>query len=154
MTILELIEQIDGELRNTFVTTTNRKAFVVKHHDEIKALLEQGIRCSCWSNNLDFDRLSHDQVVKVMLAFPGEWDKQYTSSTNIDYILDLPDEKMRVRCWQGAPPPNCKIIEVDQVIPAQPERTVKVRKLQCIEPKADENTPVDQIPVGAPIIVK
>lgn len=83
------------------------------------------------SGQIDFDRLSHPEVIKVIQAIPGKWDKEPSSEgTRINYSTKRGD--LTFRCWAGEPPPNCKIVELLVTIPAQPETVRTVRKLQCV----------------------
>lgn len=82
---------------------------------------------------VDFDNLSHPEVVKVIRTFGGKWKKEPASDNTIHYTTKLPDG-MTVRCFKGQPPPSCKIIEVEEHVPAQviPATVRKVRKLVCL----------------------
>lgn len=81
--------------------------------------------------SIDFDRLTHDDVVKVLKALGGKWDKEVNSaeSSRVDYSTKI--DGLKVRLWAGEPPPNCKIVEVQEEIPAVPATTRTVRRLVC-----------------------
>lgn len=79
-------------------------------------------------NGIDFDGLSHEKVIEVIKLFTGKWVKE-PAGTRIHYVLKQGD--FQLRCYAGEPPPNCKIVEVEEVIPAQPERIEKRLKLIC-----------------------
>jgi len=93
---------------------------------------------------VDFDGLSHDQVIKVIRALGGKWKKSLNLSSEgrVDYQTEIDGQV--VRCWRGQPPPSCKIVEVEELVPAVniPARIVKVKKMICIgqgnEPVVDE----------------
>lgn len=76
---------------------------------------------------LDFDRLKHDQVIQVMLAIPGKWDKTPTDEGRVHYQTTTA-EGIRVRCWQGEPPPSCHVEPYDIV---EPEKRVTKYRLVC-----------------------
>lgn len=80
---------------------------------------------------IDFDGLSHEKVIEVIQAVGGKWDKTPNGSEpdRIDYKTTK--NGITIRCYQGEPPPNCKIEEVLETIPAQPERVVTRKKLVC-----------------------
>lgn len=83
------------------------------------------------SGQIDFDHLSHADIIKVIQAIPGKWDKEPCSQgATINYSTKR--NGLNFRCWAGEPPPNCKIIEVLETVPAQPETVRTVRKLQCV----------------------
>lgn len=79
--------------------------------------------------SVDFDNLSHDKIIEVIKAIGGKWNKTPRDNARIDYETEVSGVKFR--CYAGEPPPNCKVVEVLETIPAQPERTVTVRKLLC-----------------------
>lgn len=85
---------------------------------------------SIYGSMIDFDRLTHPQVIEVIKSIGGKWDKEPSSvGGTINYSTEV--NGITFRCWSGEPPPNCKIVEVLQTIPAQPERVVTVHRLQC-----------------------
>lgn len=80
---------------------------------------------------LDFDNLSREEAVEIMLVLnAGTWTKQlnYSSEALIDYEAVV--DGVRVRLWAAAPPDSCRVIEVEEVIPAT---TMIRRKLVCSE---------------------
>lgn len=83
-----------------------------------------------YAHQLDLDNLTHAQVIEVIKAVGGKWDKTPADNGCIDYQQKIGE--FYIRMWRGAPPPNCKIVEYLEEIPAQPARTVTKRKLQCI----------------------
>lgn len=85
-------------------------------------------------NGIDFDNLEHSQVIEVIKAFSnieGDWTKEPGVGATINYERTIDD--IRVRCWQGAPPPSCQIVEEQVFIPEQvmPARVETRRKLVC-----------------------
>jgi hypothetical protein len=106
-------------------------AWLEKHGDKFDSLAAPG---SIYSASLiDFDNLTHPQIIEVIKTFPGKWDKTPSSakSDRIDYITEF--DGVRLRCWQGEPPPSCKIVEVMEDVPAQPASQRLVRKIVCPE---------------------
>lgn len=73
---------------------------------------------------IDFDRLSHSQVMQVVMAFGRPWQRN-ANSDRIDYIHPVND-KLRIRCWAGEPPPNCRIEYTTEIIPARSVRRAKI----------------------------
>jgi len=119
-----LIQEID----DTIAVQQRKRAWIVEHAEVIDGLPKATMH-GC---QIDFDRLKHDEIVRVMMAFKmGRWNKSVNgaSEDRVDYVATSDD--MTIRCWSGEPPPHCKIVEVDEVVPAQPETTRSVRKLQC-----------------------
>ena len=85
-----------------------------------------------WMDTIDFDNLTHSEVIQVIQALGGTWSKELNADkTKVDYTATIDGES--VRCWAGEPPPSCRIVQVEEVIPAQPARTQMVSKLVCNE---------------------
>ncbi len=83
-----------------------------------------------FGDTLDFDNLSHGDIIKVIKAFPGRWLKEpAVESAKINYSVTI--DGIKIRCYSGEPPANCKIVEEQVVIPAQPERTEIRKRLVC-----------------------
>ncbi len=79
--------------------------------------------------------MPHKEIVQAVRAIGGKWQKSlntsYGESPKIDYVTEL--DGVQVRCWAGEPPPSCRIVEVEEHVPAQviPAKVVKVRKMVC-----------------------
>ena len=86
---------------------------------------------------IDFDNLSHNDIVKVMLAFPGKWTKTI-NNLRIDYRLQVEDN-ITIRCYSGEPPPSCQIVEKEVEVPETyvPAHTEKRKVLKCTGDLAD-----------------
>lgn len=88
-----------------------------------------------FGDQIDFDKLTHKEVIQVIKALGGKWKKEVNAQLKetVDYTQDI--DGMRVRCWQGQPPPSCRIVEVEEVIPAHtvqvPEQKRVIRKMVC-----------------------
>lgn len=118
-----------------------------EHRKDLESLPEANF-CS---DRLDFDFLPHAEVIRVIRTLGGKWKKTQNQNAvpppdckreqgqAIDYERDM--GPVTVRCWAGEPPPSCRIVEVEEVIPAHtlpavPERHIpevrkKVRKMIC-----------------------
>jgi len=82
---------------------------------------------------VDFDYLTHEDVIRVIQAFPGKWEKR-PGTDGIHYVLSADQNGgTEVYCWNGAPPPSCKVIEEWVDVPAQPATRAKVKKIVCPE---------------------
>jgi hypothetical protein len=63
-----------------------------------------------FSDYIDFDNLDHSDVIRVIKAFPGTWNKYYPSDNGgITYALAEPVTGFTVRCYNGTPPPVRRI---------------------------------------------
>ena len=84
---------------------------------------------------LDFDYLPHKRTIEVVRTIGGKWKKTPAIcehlSNKIDYTTEL--EGVKVRVYAGDPPPSCRIVEVEELIPEQviPAHVKKVRKMVC-----------------------
>ena len=105
--------------------------FVEKKAEAFEQLEESGIFARLSGNNLDFDCLKRDQVLKVISALRiGKWEKSPNYSGNsLDY--SNVQDGFNVRLWASAPPPSCQLVETEEEVPAQPARMVKKYKLVC-----------------------
>lgn len=79
----------------------------------------------------DFDYLTHPQTIHLIGCLGGKWEKTLSSGGTINYETML--NGVRVRVYSGEPPPSCRVIMEDVVIPAQPERIEKRRKIVCTD---------------------
>jgi hypothetical protein len=111
-------------------TNNGISEWIKRHAAQLNRLAENGIVPSLFYGNFDFDQLSHEKVIHVIQEFPGRWVKTLNATgAHIDYTLNV--DGRQLRCYMGEPPPSCRIIEVDEVVPAQPETIRKVKKLEC-----------------------
>ena len=83
---------------------------------------------------LDFDYLPHKRTIEVVRTIGGKWKKTVASNgdnNKIDYNTEL--DGIKVRVYAGDPPPSCRIVEVEELIPEQviPAHVKKVRKMVC-----------------------
>lgn len=84
-------------------------------------------------STMDIDNPTREQVVAIIQALPGEWKKELNGSnpTKIDYSARIGGQT--VRLWCSPPPPSCKIVEREMIVPAVAEHKRIVRVLQCSE---------------------
>lgn len=128
MKVKEEIERQMTELKSI----RDRIKWLRSHKAELEKL-PAGRMCG---DTLDFDRLPHADVIKVVRTLGGKWHKSEnkhadSSRTTIDYESDVSGR--RVRCWGGEPPPSCRIVEVEEDVPEQviPAHKRKVKKMIC-----------------------
>lgn len=95
-------------------------------------LEELNLTPSLCGGSIDFDNLSHTDVIRVIQAFGGKWTKTL-SEENIHYTRNEPIGSLYIRCYNGTPPPNCQIIEEEVEVPKEiiPAQTKVVRRLVC-----------------------
>jgi hypothetical protein len=124
----------------------NTKQKLIKRLNDEKVLLDERIRklelvtgldtieldATFYGTDIDLDNLKHSQVLEVMKALnAGKWTKTPGDNGTVHYTTKLGE--VSVRCYQGEPPPNCKIVEYLEEVPEQiiPARMIIKRKLQC-----------------------
>jgi len=129
MNVGEQIGQLIEEIR----LRAKLVRWVRKHAQLLSALPD--VNFVVFGNRLDFDNLSHADIIKVIRAFGGKWQKSESAGgiDKVDYKGEF-DGKM-VRFWAGEPPPSCRIVEVEEDVPEQviPAHKKKVRKLICTD---------------------
>src|SRR5690349_1360815 len=74
-------------------------SFLRDHKEKLEALDLEVDRYTY--SSIDFNRLSHANVMKVILAFPGKWKKEAGVNASVDYILPEEYYGMPIRCWAG-----------------------------------------------------
>jgi hypothetical protein len=106
-------------------------AFIEKY----RSVFEQhGVMPTHYPHSVDIDNPSREDALRLMQAFGGKWQKT-VNGINIDYCQEI--DGVTVRLWSTPPPPSCRIVEVEEVVPAEPEKRVMKRKLVCIETEGE-----------------
>lgn len=128
MDIKGQIESLKWEIREC-----GKKIRWLRAHEKTLTALPAGGFCG---TRIDFDHLPHTEVIKVIRALGGKWQKTANTGakpgeTKIDYAREV--DGIEVRCWAGEPPPSCRIVEVEETIPEQviPAHTRKIKKMIC-----------------------
>jgi len=86
-------------------------------------------KCEVYNEQLDFNNLTREETVAILSALPaGTWTKSVNAS--LPYLIDYEGvvDGVKVRLWGAAPPESCRVIEVEEVVPAT---TIKRRKIIC-----------------------
>ena len=118
----KLIERLQAEISVTQLR--------IQQLQSIEGLEALELEASTFCDFLDFDNLPHAEVMKVMSTLKaGKWEKTPADNGTIHYTTKIGD--LNVRCYSGEPPPNCKIVEYLEEVPAQPAKMVTKRKLVC-----------------------
>lgn len=137
MDVKAAIESLKAEIK--------RKGERIRWLQKHRAVLESLPSAAACGDIVDFDFLNHKEVIGVVRALGGKWQKSSNphaeaptreKGQSIDYQSTV--DGVRVRCWGAEPPPSCRIVEVEEVIPAHdipaqhvPEKRVKVKKMIC-----------------------
>jgi hypothetical protein len=129
----EAVESIDRILevwRQRICDLEVRINWLEAHRAKIQSL---GPVAEC-GDCLDWEHVSHDQTMKILLAFPGTWDKkQGADEQSIDYTRRPDGEPLTLRVWQAKLGPNCRIVEEVKHFPEMviKARSEIVRKVVC-----------------------
>jgi len=98
-------------------------------------------KLSC-SSGINLQGATRDELMLFLKIFGGKWNKEVNSyyPDKIDYSQNIqhpfiPDSVVTIQATQAEPPPSCKIVEVEELVPASIR---KVRKMVCPEPTKDE----------------
>jgi len=121
-------DKLTSKLKREIEERQQQLEFLETIENELKAISVDAV---FYGDGIDFDNLTHPQTINVIKAFGGDWEKTPSGSeAKIDYERQVNGKRIRV--WGGEPPPNCKLVDVIETIPAQPERVVTRKKLVCV----------------------
>jgi hypothetical protein len=121
MYLLDELDRQTNELSTQAQLLQRVREFVEQNEEKFKDL--PNATCYC-IGYIDFDRLPHDQVMKVVIAFGGRWNREPVGD-RINYVQEVA-EGVKVRCYQGQPPPNCRVEYEEVTIPQRTERRAKI----------------------------
>lgn len=131
MSILKIIDDEIFELNKKVNWAYYARTFVLEHLSTFDSLPDATLAVD---KKIDFDNLSHEQVMEVIKAFPGRWKKE-PNQGRVHYSIVLRNAsktselyEIVIRCYNGEPPPNCQIVYEDVHVPAQ---IVKRAKMVC-----------------------
>ena len=114
---------------------TRELDMLMRMADVINSLPEDiAAKCCIYNDYLDFNQLSRQESLTVMKTLnAGKWAKSANGwdTATIDYTAEI--DGMKVRLWAAAPPDSCRVIEVEEEVPAT---KIVRRKLICSGPEA------------------
>jgi hypothetical protein len=120
----KLVEKLQFEIKQA----QHRLAIV----EAVPGLENIDVDASFCGDKIDFDNLPHAKIIEVVKALnSGKWSKTPAENGTVNYTTTVGE--VDSRCWQGEPPPNCKIVEYLEEVPEQiiPAKVVTKRKLVC-----------------------
>lgn len=129
MKLEQIIAGIDDQIKRLQITRAN----VVMVGDKLAHI--PGLDIVAWQNYVDINNPTREQSVEVIKALGvGKWQKSASFvAGKIDYVNTtfLPDTNIRL--WSSEPPPSCKLVEYDELIPETviPAHTEKKFKMVC-----------------------
>jgi len=123
---------IEQEIKLLQITVDRYTRLIVWLKDR-RELLAKLPASTVYGTQVDFNHPSHTEVIRIIRVLGGKWKKtpSTTVSDKIDYQTEI--DGITVRCWEGEPPPSCKVIEVEEMVPERivPAGIKKVRKIVC-----------------------
>lgn len=114
------------KLKAGLQTEIDRAQELMSKLDNLEGLDTLQLDAVRYVDQIDFDRLTHPQIIEVVKALGGRWSKTPDEDGTINYEAAF--DGLKVRMWRGEPPPNCKVVEE---IVEEPARLVTKRKLVC-----------------------
>lgn len=129
---MNALEHINDYIQNREKDLDEMRKIVRVYNQEL-AQIEHEPQMWFGSTKVDFNYLSHQQILEVIKIFGGKWSKAPSGCEGgLDYTFKG-KEGIVFRCYGGEPPPNCKVVEEVVTIPARvvPERKEVVRRVVC-----------------------
>lgn len=119
------VKRIGGEIRQRveFIRWLRR------NRQKLEAVPEGA---TFWNGRLDLNTPKHEETVKLIRAVGGKFKKEPGCNPHsIDYTGEL--DGIPVKAWCGEPPPSCRIVEVEELVPETliPAHIVKRKKMVC-----------------------
>lgn len=116
----------------------NSLADYAKHVRIVSEMIEKldlsdSVNCNPSGGIYWFYASKREDVQQLLSLAPAgvHWQKS-VSGESIAY--SLPDQSITIYASMDGLPPTCAVEEVEEIVPAQPETTRKVRKIVCYEP--------------------
>lgn len=123
------LKKLEVYFQNQVRNATTALEFIHTHRAKLE---KANVGFSHYSNNIDFDSLKRPDLLRVIKAFGGRWDKSPGYNGGLTYTRRELLDGLNLRCWNGEPPASCKIIETVKwvKVPAKRERQV-TRTVVC-----------------------
>ncbi len=119
----------------TFIVNRREEDFRLLNWLAVNKDLVLAVGCSVTAyGGIQFRKPTRDDTVTIMKAVGGKWDKSYYDAS-IGYVQIV--DKIMLQIDSAPPPPSCKIITEQVLVPAQyvAEHYETRRRIQCTEPK-------------------
>jgi len=116
-----------NDLVESIKSSTDRLAWYIKHNlDPRLAGLDYELM---YGGLLDFNQPDRETTLEIIKRFPGKWQKE-ESRGMMHYMLVLTepifDSIIRLRIFNGKPPPSCKVVVEEVVIPEHKEKRQRI----------------------------
>ena len=122
MKAIQLLEQE----QQAYTTLLKAKLSIIKFlTDHAQKIEELGVSVTTCGSTIDFDNPTREQVLEIIKAFPGDWEKG-TYVETMYYRTTFEGQPLRI--WNAPLLPSCQIIEEEVEVPAYTERR---RRIEC-----------------------
>jgi hypothetical protein len=92
---------------------------------------------------IELSHATREELIAFLTAFGGDWDKKvadyYPDKMTYEQEFSVGDLKYTIKASNVPPPPSCKIVEEEVVVPEHKEMK---KKIVCKEPAQD---PVEEL---------
>ncbi len=120
-----------------------RRLAIVEFIEKHRSIFEEHLVAPThYPQSVDIDNPSREDALALMKAFGGKWTKN-VNGVNVDYWQKIGDAI--VRLWSTPPPPSCRVVEVEEIVPAKPEEKVIRKRLVCTNGSSVEESKDDLI---------
>jgi hypothetical protein len=99
---------------------------------KIEEDLSDTVYLNAYGGSIWFDVYNREDLQKIMVISPL-WNKSAEGDA-INYTSTVQGVNFRIKAHDAALPDTCKIIEEEIIVPAVPEHTCKVTRVQCNQP--------------------
>lgn len=126
ITLQNKIDAIRASLKKHVEKTENMIAWMERNKEAIEDI---GIIPSCVVGYFDFDHPDRCQILKIIKAFPGDWEKEqnnYDREPRMNYVRAKTETEPPLRIWSGELPPSCKIVTEKVLVPEHYEEKTKI----------------------------
>jgi hypothetical protein len=130
--LISRLTSVDAEVDYAIRHAQNKRE-IFTQLAELGLNFEPSISCVTRSN-FDIDYLNRDAVLEVLRKMGGTWDKTPADyGAKMNYVRREKFHGRTVKLCAAEPPPTCRVVEEEVVIPAQPEQRVMRKKLVCTD---------------------
>lgn len=123
MNLEEKITKLQEDLQRETERVTKLIVWLRANAEKIEAI---GVLPTLYGGGtIDFDNANREQVLAIIKAFPGKWEKSQ-NGTSMDYLNSNESNEFPIRIWKGALPPCCRIVKEEIDVPAHKETRERI----------------------------
>lgn len=141
MTAEELINKNEQYDLGYLIMGAKRRGYLIALYEkQINAFHEKfpNIELLVEIDKIILNRPDREEMLVFLQCFGGDWKKEVATydTTKMNYVQEV-DSGLTLQVTYCEPPPNCKIVEEDVVIPATLEHTEKRKVIKCTSDEKD-----------------